>query len=479
MNSSQKAHEGNLIKKFTKNSPWYLISTVLTRGFSFLLLPIYTSYLDPSSYGIMFNVVATGNLMVIVFSFYLDSAFGKYYFDCKNDNEISDLFSTHFFAVTIWSTICLLPSIYFVYVFFDSAISIVLLSFYFISLVLNQLSIMVLAIWKARIQAIKVSIIQIFTSLINIILSLTFLIILDLDWEAKIYGLIFSNLLQFLILLGFALKNKFLSVKFNFSILQRSLKFCIPLIPNIFAGWLVLNFSRLFFGSLDQLENAGLYSFAIQIGMLVYILQEAITKVSSPILFSSLASKDRHSSKLISKTIQNVTLVVLPLYLFISLFSEELLFFINEKYQPAFEIIPILGLAYVLGATNRILNDIILALEKTWVISVGTIFQGIFGALSGYLLIIQFDLVGSSISFVLSTLFLTLWLIYFCTSKHIKVRFPFKAVFLLFFFGMLAIISNWFVGALYLKIIFFVALMIMHFALGGRELISAILKNVK
>jgi O-antigen/teichoic acid export membrane protein len=479
MNSSQKAHEGNLIKKFTKNSPWYLISNVLTRGFSFLLLPIYTSYLDPSSYGIMFNVVATGNLMVIIFSFYLDSAFGKYYFDCKNDNEISDLFSTHFFAVTIWSTICLLPSIYFVYVFFDSAVSILLLSFYFISLVLNQLSIMVLAIWKARIQAIKVSIIQIFTSLINIILSLTFLIILDLDWEAKIYGLIFSNLLQFLILLGFTLKNKFLFLKFNFSILQRSLKFCIPLIPNIFAGWLVLNFSRLFFGNLDQLENAGLYSFAIQIGLLVYILQDAITKVSSPILFSSLAAKDKRSSKLISKTIENVNLVVLPLYLFISLFSEELLFFINEKYKPAFEIIPIIGLAYVLGVFNRILNDIILALEKTWVISVGTIFQGIFGALLSYFLIMQFDLVGSSISFVLSTLFLTLWLIFFCNSKHIRIHFPFKAVFLLFFFSLVGISSNWYIDALYLKLILFAALMMLYLSLGGKKLILAALRNDK
>jgi O-antigen/teichoic acid export membrane protein len=69
-----------MFKRFAGNSFLYLLGMLLTRGFGFLLLPIYTRHLTPSDYGVLSICMAIASALGMIAGLSLDSAVGVYYF---------------------------------------------------------------------------------------------------------------------------------------------------------------------------------------------------------------------------------------------------------------------------------------------------------------------------------------------------------------------------------------------------------------
>ena len=82
---------------------WYFISSVLTKGLSVLLLPIYTRYLSPEDFGVLQSLNSIAIFLPILLSCSLDSAIARYYHNLKHDNaKLAIMFSTIFWFVTVY-----------------------------------------------------------------------------------------------------------------------------------------------------------------------------------------------------------------------------------------------------------------------------------------------------------------------------------------------------------------------------------------
>ncbi|HFR3426728.1 TPA: hypothetical protein ACHU7U_002002, partial [Streptococcus suis] len=100
-----------MIKKLTtkvvfKNTIIYMVCGVLIRGFSFFLLPLYTSYLTTVDYGItslVSSFLITGSFLVAA-SLY--SAIFRFYVDLKHDTvRLSRFYGTIILFVLMMSII--------------------------------------------------------------------------------------------------------------------------------------------------------------------------------------------------------------------------------------------------------------------------------------------------------------------------------------------------------------------------------------
>ena len=75
---------GQQIKRLTAQSAMYGLGGLISRVIAVLLLPLYTHYLPPNSYGRVELVTAATAVLAIVLQMGISSAFFRFYFDTKD-----------------------------------------------------------------------------------------------------------------------------------------------------------------------------------------------------------------------------------------------------------------------------------------------------------------------------------------------------------------------------------------------------------
>jgi len=418
MKKSQEIHQGNHFQKYLKNAPWYLFSSLTTKAMGFLLLPMFTHYLSPEEFGTLSTLEALGRVLPIFLSLYLDAAFSRYYYQDKkiSEDKVSVLFSTHFWFLLPWGVIIsVIVIIFSPYLMSDLlGVSILPIIAVVFTQLLNQLAIMVTMIWTANLLAKRLAIFQIIMSLLSLGLTVYFMVYKGEGWESRLYALGFVAVLQFCVLLFIALHKSWLSFSFDFTILKRSLKFSVPLIPNIAAGWIAMFSDRIILAHFGRLDEVGLYSIAAQIAILMYVINDAITKVQGSIAMSGLVSdKEEAKKKMSDFLIAYFTLMSLA-YFSLTLFSRELLFYFTEaSFHDAYLIIPILAFVYVLSGFYRVFTIIISFHNATWIISAAAFLQALTNIAVNISLIPTFGMFAAAFSTLISMMFYTLFIIYF------------------------------------------------------------------
>ncbi len=430
------AHEGSQFKKILKHSPWYLASSLLTKAISFFLLPIYTRYLSPEDYGILANLESFGRIVPIILSLHMDAAFLRFYYKERtvSKENIRRLYSTHFWFVVGWGGVLAYSLILMAPIFFERLISI---PFWPVAVVvttqlLGQLSVMVTSMWRANLEARKVSLLKIWLSLFGVVLALVMLIPLEMSWVSRIYASGFVGLAQIAILLSIALKAGWISFQFDTSMLRRSIIYAVPLVPNVLAGWIAGFSDRMILSYYGRLDEAGLYSVAYQIAFVLYVFNDAMTQVQGPISMSAMTS-DRERARIQIVEFLLVFLWVISLiYLVLALFSRELLaWFVHERFHEAYKLVAILGLLYILSGAYRIFTVIVSFFNKTWIISTGAILQALISIALNFSLIPVFGMYAAAWSSVISLSIYTAWIVIW-SQKIFRISIPIRPLAILF-----------------------------------------------
>ena len=85
-----------MIKSFIQNSAIYTIATVLTRGISIFLVPIYTRYLTPAEYGIIDYFMILASIINLTIALEISQAVVRYYQDAVGMEEKRNYVATAF-----------------------------------------------------------------------------------------------------------------------------------------------------------------------------------------------------------------------------------------------------------------------------------------------------------------------------------------------------------------------------------------------
>jgi O-antigen/teichoic acid export membrane protein len=296
-----------LSTRLFKNMGVYMVSSIINAAIPFLLLPVLTRYLSPNDYGITATFQSLTGLFSFLVGLNTQTAVIRRFYDDEKVNYseyISNCLLILFLSTALLLAL-LLPFSEFIGRVTEFPRkwlwTIVIVSFF------QYLFSIILGVWQVRGKVYYYAMFQNSQTLLNILLSLLFIIFLGMNWQGRILGQTISTAAFGIISLLILSRLDLIKSTMNRSYLSDALKFGVPLIPYSFTGWILLSMDRILLNNLVGLRETGLYSVAYQLSMIIALFQISFNTAWVPWLYEKIKLNDAK---------QNISIVRLS-YVFI------------------------------------------------------------------------------------------------------------------------------------------------------------------
>ncbi|WP_461789344.1 oligosaccharide flippase family protein [Pedobacter sp.] len=360
-----------------KNTIIYSIGEIFPKLVSFLLLPIFTSYLSEADYGI---ISYTNSVMFFLFVFSalaLNTYLLREFFECKTEAEQKRLIGSVFFTILAINVIILILG----YLFGPTIIKYTHLQIpfypFFSLLLLNNfceaLSIVPLVVYRVHENALAYVIISILRAILIFAFTYAFIIHLDLGILGNFYGRLFVNAFFVLIYLYIIFKNSIINI--DFTAIRKSLVFSLPLIPGA-IGYLLMNMSdRIILERYVSLSDIGIYSVAYTLAYSLTIVIQSGYRSFEPEIYRRYDSPD------FNEFVENIhkvyMFVVYFLALMLVIFAKDVLQVMTKgNFIQGYILIPLIVIGVIATAQNAILISIVISEKNTKLSGLSTVIGG-------------------------------------------------------------------------------------------------------
>ena len=156
--------------------------------------------------------------------------------------------------------------------------------------------------------------------------------------------------------------------------LMYSLLIALPLIPHTLSDVILLYFDRIMINRITGTSDAGLYSFALNIGLIMEIIAIGLNKSWVPIFFGKLRDgKHGEIAILARQFIRYCVFVGVALILFA---PEAVVIMADKRYHVALSVVPVIVAAKSLGPLYTLYANFAFYRKKTASISICTLLAG-------------------------------------------------------------------------------------------------------
>ncbi len=262
------------LRRLAKHSAIYGLGGLVSRILAILLLPLYTSYLEPDDYGRVETLIALTAVLVTLLRGGMSSAFFRFYFDSSETADRLRVLRTSFWFTMAMATagliagVALASQIAAALSLGDGQENLVRAAFVGLWAQMNYEQLTSLFRVEER------SIAYVFASLANVVITIGATVVLVVGFDQEALGVIVGNFLGtltvYLALLGY--RREQLGLHFDRALLREMNRFGLPLVPSGLALW-TLNFSdRFFLAHLAGQGDVGRYSLGVRIASAIMLL---------------------------------------------------------------------------------------------------------------------------------------------------------------------------------------------------------------
>lgn len=434
------------LRGLLKHSSNYLLANIATKALSFISIPVYTRLLTVSDYGVVNVFMATLQIASIILTLNTEVAISRFYYDIKDINEFKKFVGT---SIILSGSVFVLMScmmILFLPLISDISALSERLTLYIIPVALyNIINSIFQQIYNPMMESRKIAIVSSIQVYLAFGLSVVAMLMLSTD---KYYGYIYGNICAMLLLAVYLINNIKPYVKFCFEwkYVKYILSYSLPNLPYALSGVIIAVFGRLIIGERSGFEDAGLYSFAANIGGLMLIIISVTHQAWNPYYFRYMNENDIIS---INKDYNLIWRLSLLSALFLSFFGSDIGMFLGRpQYYSSLYLIPIFTLGYVFYQWAYVyMRNCGYAKKMIWN-AVGVVISGIINVIFSVLLFKKIAIIGVAISFALSYIVLLI-ISYFINSFKLKLYTPNMLIFIkpfLFFiaFWIISLFGSWF-----------------------------------
>lgn len=391
---------------FLAGTAVYLITNILNAAIPFALLPILTRHLTPEEYGevAMFQTLL-GALMAFV-GLSLQGAAGRKFYDGNLEkDELKEFIGSclQILAVTtliVFSALLLFQQQFSQWLGLDQKW--ILLAV--LVTASNMVTMIRLGQWQVRKKAKSYGALQLSRSLLNVGLSLALVVIFLQGADGRIIGQSTAVAIFAMASLFFLKKDsllKFLIWRPNY--IKEALKFGVPLIPHVGGMFLLTTVDRFVINSELGISQAGIYMVAVQFGMALSLIFNAINKAYVPWLFERLKIDNKQEKlKIVRYTYGWYIFILAGAALSFIVGPWLIVFIAGDKYSQAGEIIGWLVLGQVFNGMYLMVTNYIFFSKRTGLLSAASIFSGLFNLLLLFILVREFGIHGAAYAFSLS-----------------------------------------------------------------------------
>lgn len=459
-----------IIMSLAKNSILYLISTICLKAVGFLLLPLYTHMVSPTEYGYVYVVSAFQTFMGLFLTMSMHGAIGRFYFDCKNLDDVKQMYSQQVSAIAISATIivCImfflknpisnllnLPERYFIYA--------ILISFF--SLFYNMIAALLYAMEKA----VKLSITSISVGTLTIIMQVVMVFTFEDKALALILAMLFSSVLAFVLFILYSFPY-FVKPIFKKSDLLNYYKYSLSQLPSDVSGWFVAASDRILLNRIQGASSAGVYGMGNTLGQIPAMLFSSVNKAYVPYVFRHYKEAENGRKESLEE-VANTTLKVECIFTFVVVLlivlSNNIVNLLESRYIESSIIMPLVLFAVWIDC-NRIvfMNPLAYNVKYVKVKSFVWVFAAILDVSLNLYLIPRYSVYGACASLIISYGISCVLILYF-SSKALEVGYDIKRIVKVILISFL-FATSYFIGsniwALVVKVplIFLYAVFILH-----------------
>ena len=347
---------------FLRNSFIYLFSNILNASVPFVLLPLFSHYFSTDDYGriAMFQILIIGLNGIIGLN--TVGAASRHFFENDNKHTLTNYNSSSFFvlyfSVFLILSICLLFSNVIVDFLSIPKSWVFLAVFCSFGTFIIQFKLVQLQIRK---KALNYGLLQVSNSIINLSLTILFIVFMNYGVEGRVWAVCISTLFYAVFCFCSLKREKLLNfqlTKLNF--VKDNLSFGLPLVPHVLGMFFLSSVDRFIINKKFGLSDAGIYMMAFQISLGLILVYDSINKAFVPFLFSTL-KKNNYADK---RKIVSYSYFLFLFCIFIGVLS----FFISP---------------YILNFVSN--EKYILAASFIGLLCIGQSFQGLYLIVTNYI----------------------------------------------------------------------------------------------
>jgi O-antigen/teichoic acid export membrane protein len=283
-----------MLRSFLKDSAYYGLATVLSRGISFLLVPLYTHVLSPTAFGSLDLLLVFANLITLTVALEVSQGVQRFFPDTADLPMRRRLFSTGLwfsvaayggFAVLAWLASPWLAPLVMGQPGLELTYRIGLLY-----ILANGLYVFLLNQLRCELRSRASSLVSFSASLVTTLAS----VLLTLVAQQGLPGLVAAMAIGSIVGLAFAigLLRQHLCGPMDVAVLKRLLRFSLPLVPSGLAVFVNTYVDRLLINRLLSTAEVGVYGFAIRIATLATVLMVAFQGSLTPLLYARFREPD-------------------------------------------------------------------------------------------------------------------------------------------------------------------------------------------
>lgn len=391
-------------------------STLINRAGAFLLLPLFLSTLSPEDFGILAIVAVIGAFQMLLGSLSLDLAVTRLYYEWPEAERRRNLGS-----IWVWNWIATLGS---------GALFLLVMPFLApflfpdvpyepwlpLGIISNTLAgLLVLPATTIRIKRLPWLFAAYSVGSFIVIggLGLWFVLVLDLGLSGYIFSLIAAN--AALACLGTVLMLRFSRPSISSPGLRGALQFALPALPSAVISTVGVTLDRILLAQFASLNTLGIYAVASKFVELIGALHQSLKMTFVPFAMQHVAADAASGRRLIASVIPFYLIPYLATTLGLVLFISPVVQLIGEPdYFQVVEWVPWLAGAYLISCFAVYFGSGILLANRTDLLTIPAALQLAALALTGILLIPQFQLAGvvatryaGAIAFSASNLYLS------------------------------------------------------------------------
>ncbi len=261
---------GHELKRLGRHSAVYGLGGLVSRILATLLLPLYTHYLPPGSYGRVEIVTASTAVAAIALQLGIASAFFRFYFDAKTDAGKLTVVRTSFWFTMSMSTLGLVLGVVFagpighwLGLGHDPTLVRVGAVGMWAQTNYQQLT----ALFRVEERSVQYAIASVCNVLITVAAMVVFVAVFHWGAIGLVVGNFTGTLLVYLALLVY--RTEQLGLELDRTLLRKMQAFGMPLVPSALALWTINWIDREFVVWYKGLPEAGVYSAAVKIASVV------------------------------------------------------------------------------------------------------------------------------------------------------------------------------------------------------------------
>ncbi|MCZ0756419.1 lipopolysaccharide biosynthesis protein [Anoxybacillus sp. J5B_2022] len=282
------------IKRLGADSLLYAFMNVGTKLIAFVMLPVYTSFLSKTQYGVVDILDRLTSMLTFLVIFGTDSALSFYYYDTKDENKrllyVQNVMYFRLFVVGVLFLLVVIAGPWFSEKILENPHYVDLLYVNLLTLLLDTIFVVATTVMRFEFQTKKVVLFTVLKMLLVAILSYMALKFWTPTPGALFIGRLISSVVVFVLMLR--MTWNYLEFRIDWLVLKELLAYAAPLAPTSIAFWVISNSSTFFIQGFSSLEEVGVFGVALRLAMMITLVTSGVQMAWRPYSMSVKDKKD-------------------------------------------------------------------------------------------------------------------------------------------------------------------------------------------